>query len=97
MKGLNPNCCYIIDHYFYYPNKYGSHDSCCLSVLMDVVICNGNLDTGIREAASDIRIQLNEREILGFLFLTKSLTCSVVGIGKNAIQLRLQKNLLKTS
>lgn len=62
MKGLNPNYCYIIDHYFYYPNKYGSHDSCCLSALMNVVICNGKLNTGIREAAGDIIIQLNERE-----------------------------------
>jgi hypothetical protein len=62
MKGLDRNCCYIIDHYFYYPNKYGSHDSCCLAVLMDVVICNGKLDTGIREAAGDIVLQLRERE-----------------------------------
>lgn len=62
MKGLDHNCCYIIDHYFYYPNKYGSHNSCCLSVLMDAVICNGKLDTGIREAASDIVLQLRERE-----------------------------------
>lgn len=36
MKGLSQDNCYFIDHFFYYPNVYGSHDGCDIYQLLKV-------------------------------------------------------------
>lgn len=58
MKGLNTNKCYLIQHYFHHPNKFGGFDVCCLSALKNI-ISSDSIEPAVRYAGQDLLLQLN--------------------------------------
>lgn len=62
MKGLSKDNCYFIDHFFYYPNAYGSHDGCDRTQLIKLAT-TPTTNPMVSTAAIELNLLLDKSEL----------------------------------